>query len=362
MNLLFFSTLLLLGLLLWLSLLQSKRLSHLLRRQSDLAPVFDGLGAIQKNQEQGDRSIRDEMSRNRQEQVALSQALRGEVVSALTGIGDSVSIKVDALTRSNDQKLELVRSGMEQRFDSFAAESGRKSDSLAQSVVLSSGKLQDQVSSGLAEFKMSLDGTVKEAHQLQREQTSDVSGAIQAIGERTSQKLSDVEAALRGQAQQLREETGTAFKNLGNNILATLTGISQLQKSELQELRSTVDSRLVTIQAENEKKLEQMRQTVDEKLHGTLEARLGESFKQVSDRLEQVYRGLGEMQALAAGVGDLKRVLTNVKTRGTWGEVQLGMVGGRAVRSRIFGRPVRRRRLWLPKNTGIKPSRRFPSY
>src|SRR5262249_50197470 len=77
-------------------------------------------------------------------------------------------------------------------------------------------------------------------------------------------------------------------------------------------------------QTENEKKLDQMRQTVDEKLQGTLEARLGESFKQVSDRLEQVYKGLGEMQTLAVGVGDLKRVLTNVKTRGTWGEVQLG--------------------------------------
>src|SRR3954463_13168185 len=74
----------------------------------------------------------------------------------------------------------------------------------------------------------------------------------------------------------------------------------------------------------NERRLEQMRQTVDEKLQGTLEARLGESFKQVSERLELVHRGLGEMQTLASGVGDLRRVLTNVKTRGTWGEVQLG--------------------------------------
>ena len=77
------------------------------------------------------------------------------------------------------------------------------------------------------------------------------------------------------------------------------------------------------MQADNANKLEEMRRTVDEKLHATLEQRLGESFKLVSDRLEQVHRGLGEMQTLAAGVGDLKRVLTNVKTRGTWGEVQL---------------------------------------
>ena len=90
-----------------------------------------------------------------------------------------------------------------------------------------------------------------------------------------------------------------------------------------ERLKVSVDGRLSAIQADNASKLEEMRRTVDEKLHATLEQRLGESFKLVSDRLEQVHRGLGEMQSLAAGVGDLKRVLSNVKTRGTWGEVQL---------------------------------------
>lgn len=90
-----------------------------------------------------------------------------------------------------------------------------------------------------------------------------------------------------------------------------------------ERLKNAVEGRLTAIQADNAVKLEEMRRTVDEKLHATLEQRLGESFKLVSDRLEQVHRGLGEMQTLAAGVGDLKRVLTNVKTRGTWGEVQL---------------------------------------
>jgi len=90
-----------------------------------------------------------------------------------------------------------------------------------------------------------------------------------------------------------------------------------------ERLRQGVEGRLAAIQADNAGKLDEMRRTVDEKLHATLEQRLGESFKLVSERLEHVHRGLGEMQALAAGVGDLKRVLTNVKTRGTWGEVQL---------------------------------------
>ena len=91
-------------------------------------------------------------------------------------------------------------------------------------------------------------------------------------------------------------------------------------------MRKTVEHQLQNLQVDTSNKLEQMRATVDEKLHSTLEKRLGESFKQVSERLEQVYKGLGEMRTLAVGVGDLKKVLTNVKTRGTWGEIQLGNI------------------------------------
>jgi DNA recombination protein RmuC len=89
-------------------------------------------------------------------------------------------------------------------------------------------------------------------------------------------------------------------------------------------MRETVERQLKSLQEDNAKKLDEMRATVDEKLHATLEQRLGESFKIVSDRLELVHKGLGEMQSLASGVGDLRKVLTNVKTRGTWGEIQLG--------------------------------------
>jgi DNA recombination protein RmuC len=89
-------------------------------------------------------------------------------------------------------------------------------------------------------------------------------------------------------------------------------------------MRNDLDTRLRSLESSNEAKLEQMRATVDEKLQATLDKRLGESFKQVAERLEQVHKGLGEMQSLAVGVGDLKKILSNVKTRGTWGEVQLG--------------------------------------
>ncbi len=247
--------------------------------------------------------------------MAQSQGLRSEVVSSLTGIGDSVSSQVEGFTRLNDQRLELLRSGMEHRLDSFTTESGRKVDGLTQAVGASSAGLQDVLSARLVEFKSLLDATIKQTHTLQGQQTEAVASAIRLLQSGIDRNL-----------LQLREETGTSFKNLGDSVLSMLTGISQMQKAELAEMRTTVDIRLANLQVENEKKLEQMRQTVDEKLQGTLEARLGESFKRVSERLEQVYTGLGEMKSLATGVGDLKRVLTNVKTRGTWGEVQLGAI------------------------------------
>lgn len=116
-----------------------------------------------------------------------------------------------------------------------------------------------------------------------------------------------------------REEINTV---LGNRI----ENFSQTSELKLEGIRKTVEDKLYSIQKSNEEKLEVMRATVDEKLHNTLEKRLGESFKLVQDRLESVYKGLGEMQTLAVGVGDLKKVLTNVKVRGSWGEIQLGNI------------------------------------
>jgi DNA recombination protein RmuC len=145
-----------------------------------------------------------------------------------------------------------------------------------------------------------------------------------------------------GAARNLREEVSTGIATLGDTLSNTLANAGKTQQEQLSgfsaqlrelseantraldKIRTTLDTRVRQLQEENEKKLEEMRKTVDEKLQGTLEKRLGESFKLVSERLEAVQRGLGEMQNLATGVGDLKRVLTNVKSRGTWAEVQLG--------------------------------------
>lgn len=121
-------------------------------------------------------------------------------------------------------------------------------------------------------------------------------------------------------AQQLVQLRGT----LGDTLVRQLQDLSEANARRLAEVRTTLETQMAQLQTSNAAKLDEMRATVDEKLHATLEARLGESFRQVAERLEQVHKGLGEMHSLAQGVGDLKHLLTNVKTRGMFGEAQLG--------------------------------------
>jgi DNA recombination protein RmuC len=120
-----------------------------------------------------------------------------------------------------------------------------------------------------------------------------------------------------------QQHQADALQRFSQTLAEQLRALAQSNDVRLNEVRTMVEAKLSAIQADNEKKLEQVRATVDEKLHATLEQRLGESFKQVADRLDQVHRGLGEMQVLAKDVGSLNRVLNNVKSRGTFGEVQL---------------------------------------
>lgn len=127
----------------------------------------------------------------------------------------------------------------------------------------------------------------------------------------------------RATARESRDELGRSLTSFSQTISTQMGSIATVQNAQFETLRQAVEQRLERIQQDNAAKLEQMRQTVDEKLHATLEQRLSESFKQVSERLELVHKGLGEMQTLAVGVGDLKKVLVNVKTRGVLGEVQL---------------------------------------
>ncbi len=131
------------------------------------------------------------------------------------------------------------------------------------------------------------------------------------------------ERALREEIALSRQELASSTRHLREEVSGSLRGVGEGLEKNLERARDAIDLRLRGMQEDNQKKLDEMRATVDEKLQGTLELRLGAAFKQVSERLEAVHKGLGEMQVLAVGVGDLKRVLTNVKTRGGFGETQL---------------------------------------
>jgi len=151
-----------------------------------------------------------------------------------------------------------------------------------------------------------------------------------------------MEQGFREDFKQNREELSSSIRSFNETLLQQLKTMADIQKDQLEvfsrqlltltqsneqrldRMRETVEERLRSLQEENTKKLDQMRELVDKELHATLEKRLGESFRLVSERLEQVHKGLGEMQALASSVGDLKKVLSNVKTKGILGEIQLG--------------------------------------
>jgi DNA recombination protein RmuC len=175
-----------------------------------------------------------------------------------------------------------------------------------------------RIASGV-EFKARLDAITAQNERLERELRTELARARGESAQNAQTGRAELASSLNQFTQALQNQlAGSA--HVQNERLASLT---QSNESRLEAVRATVEQRLEVLRSDNAQKLEHIRLTVDEKLHATLEQRLGESFKLVSDRLEQVHKGLGEMQTLAAGVGDLKKVLTNIKTRGTWGEVQL---------------------------------------
>lgn len=147
---------------------------------------------------------------------------------------------------------------------------------------------------------------------------------LQAISLGMGQQAAEATRTQNAQIDAFAQQLVQLRTSLSDTLIRQLQDMSEGNARRLAEIRTTLDGQLTQLQASNAAKLDEMRATVDEKLQSTLQARLGESFKQVADRLEQVHKGLGEMQTLAQGVGDLKHLLTNVKTRGMFGEAQLG--------------------------------------
>jgi DNA recombination protein RmuC len=237
--------------------------------------------------------------------VALAVALRG-----LARVGDRAALaEFGECIEMAGEKQARAYERLERELRGEIAETSR----------LSRGEL----GGGFAQFQQTLAAQLTSVATVQNQQIDGFAARLAQLIETNAKQLDAMRESLQRQAFEARGEQGATLKRFGDTLAHQLAQLMEANDRRFAEVRATLEQRLKDIEANNATKLEEMRRTVDEKLHATLEHRLGESFKLVSDRLEQVHRGLGEMQTLAAGVGDLKKVLTNVKTRGTWGEVQL---------------------------------------
>jgi DNA recombination protein RmuC len=352
----------------------------------DFTPLQARLDAVERGVERTDRTVRDEMTQARENAAAQARAFREEVGSLIRTLAESLVKQVNDMTaaeqhRHDELRTEMSQSGRELReemqrslqvmgdglrdtisamsiaqkeqLEGFASELNR----FRSCVEIKLDQIRSATEDRLQGFSDSLVRSIREFNETQRDQTTAITAELtkmrdgaderhEAMRKRVEERLTVIQEESGRGLQEMRKDAVAVVETTRNEITSALHGFNEsvikhvsdlgtTQNSQLAHLatamdqkfevvRTAVDERLKSIQQDNSEKLEQMRRTVDEQLQGTLEKRLGDSFQLVSERLEQVYKGLGEMQSLATGVGDLKKVLSNVRARGTWGEVQLG--------------------------------------
>ena len=235
---------------------------------NELTEIKFSVGMLHSNLKDTEKSLKEEFTINRKESADTAIGLRTEIGNQLDKFTQTFSEQLSNLTKSNEEKLEGIRRTFEHKLIDFQ-----------KGIDSNSKESRTELKENLEAFKNELNGALKDYRERLREQFIEFEKSQQTQNNANSEKIA--------------------------------------------EFKLSLEKSVRTMQEGNEKKLEEMRKTVDEKLNDTLEKRLGESFKQVSDRLEAVHRGLGEMQTLAVSVGDLKKVMSNVKSRGVLGEYQL---------------------------------------
>lgn len=240
-------------------------------------------------------------------QQALAAQLAGGSQALLAHLAQGQADAASARRELSDT-LTGFRAELSASSSALAAESTAARTSMAESTALFGQRMQQRFDALGAGTQATLDAL-----------KADIQGRLAAMAAAMSGALKDQLEANGGQSR-------NQFALLQDALAQQLAALAQGSRQTGEQLRAALNERLAAIEANNTAQLEAMRRTVDEKLHATLEQRLGASFKLVSDRLEQVHKGLGEMQTLAGSVGDLKRVMSNVKARGTWGEMQLGAI------------------------------------
>ncbi|HEY1196520.1 DNA recombination protein RmuC [Flavobacterium sp.] len=276
-----------------------------------------------------DQLIRSEFSTNRDEAQKSSRETREELAKSFKTFGDTLTKNItDLSTLQKDQfgnfseQLQILTKNNEDRIEKLILSNEKKQSEFTEQFIKSSKLTKDELATSLKSNEEKTDKLLISF----------------------DQKTKDLNDQLTTSAKENREEQVKSLKSFEDKFSQNVKDFNELQKqkftelitkqeqlksdteTKLEKIRETVELKLQTLQDENGKKLEEMRNTVDEKLQATVEKRFDASFKIISDRLELVHKGLGEMQTLAVGVGDLKKVLTNVKTRGNFGEIQLGAI------------------------------------
>jgi DNA recombination protein RmuC len=309
------------------------------RSASAIVPILEQrLQSIEAALGRSDAAIREEFGHGREETREGSRSLREEVTSLF-----------DKLAGSLRASLNDLSTGQRSQLEAFATRLGEAKTEAA----ADARNLREEIQRTLQQMGDAVGARIGELATAQGEKLDTVISQITTLTEGNERRQETLRANLEAKlgvlgadaghsAKLLREEITSSLHTLSGALSQTIEQISASQKERLdrvsgsvaeltqrsgeqqEALRKTVEERLEVIRNQNTEKLEQMRLTVDEKLQSTLEQRLGASFQIVADRLNEVYKSMGEMQTLASGVGDLKRLLTNVKTRGAWGEVALG--------------------------------------
>jgi len=297
------------GVLLWFCVRLSSRVESLQSR-------FD---VLLGNDERLERGVREEMAGSRREIGETLRQNREETYTAIQQLTRTLEEKLGVFQSTQLAQAEQLRIVVDDKLTQAQRDAREGRAEMAQNLARFGESQQAQTEALGTLLKNQLETF-----------TSQLALQLRAFAQTSEQALEKIRLTLEERLTQAqhdsragRHEQAESLQRFGELLTSQLEALGKRNGEALNTLRQTVENKLAAIQSDNNHKLEQMRLTVDEKLHNTLEQRLGESFKLVSERLEQVHKGLGEMQTLASGVGDLKKVLSNVKVRGTWGEVQL---------------------------------------
>ena len=302
----------------------------------------DELRALRQEVSRSEQEVRDEVRTSQKTITDMLVTSVSELSKTLTlqldGTRNTINDRFQKLQQSNDSKLEQVDRAVTKQLQTTSdtlvntvGELGKAQKAATDTLVKTVGELGDIQSQRLEDVTRSVNDLTQSNETSIENIRKSTDGRIQSLQTSNENSLKQIRQTVTEHLQTTSDTLVNTVGELGKaqtdqlaNSTKAINDLTQSNKTSIDDVRTMVDKRLQDMQTSNENKLDEMRKTVDEQLHSTLEKRLGESFNIVSKRLEEVQRGLGEMQSLATGVGDLKQVLTNVKARGTWGEVQLG--------------------------------------